>query len=213
MKDIIAHLRKEYSRESFDIKDASNDPFKQFSLWFEQALNAEVNEPNAMILSTISNENKPASRTVLLKALDDKGFVFFTNYNSRKGIHLESNPAASLVFLWLELHKQIIVEGTAEKLSAEESDKYFAIRPRQSQIGAWASPQSQILENRQELENQFAFYDKKFAAKIIKRPEHWGGFRIIPNRIEFWQGRESRLHDRILYKREKSKWKIIRLAP
>jgi pyridoxamine 5'-phosphate oxidase len=212
-KPKIAFLRKEYTKDFLNIEDVYENPLDQFNLWFSEALKHNIIEPNAMTLSTVDKSGSPSSRTVLLKDVDDKGFVFFTNYNSRKATQLEINPFASIVFLWLEMQKQVLIEGLVEKVSENESDEYFDIRPRDSQIGAWASPQSSVIESREELEKRFREFEKEFTGKKISRPPHWGGFRLIPNRVEFWQGRENRLHDRILYTFEQGVWKINRLAP
>jgi pyridoxamine 5'-phosphate oxidase len=212
-KPKIAFLRKEYTKDSLNIEDVYENPLDQFNLWFSEALKQNIVEPNAMTLSTVDKSGSPSSRTVLLKDVDEKGFVFFTNYNSRKATQLENNPFASIVFLWLEMQKQVLIEGLVEKVSKNESDEYFDIRPRDSQIGAWASNQSSVIESREELEKRFREFEKEFTGKKISRPPHWGGFRLIPNRVEFWQGRENRLHDRILYTFEQGVWKINRLAP
>ena len=209
----IAHLRAEYTKGQLDVDDVLPDPLKQFELWFGQALNAGITEPNAMTLSTVSPDKRPSSRTVLLKGVDAEGFVFYTNYNSRKGKQLSANPYASLVFLWLELQRQVLIEGITEKVSKEESDEYFAVRPRESQLGAVASEQSTEIESRNKLENNFKDIEDKYKGKPVPRPENWGGFRLIPNRIEFWQGRENRLHDRVLYLLNGNSWEIKRLAP
>ncbi|MFO8068037.1 MAG: pyridoxamine 5'-phosphate oxidase [Bacteroidales bacterium] len=213
MQDKYFNLRNEYTLGSLNIEDLSKDPLIQFKNWFEDALKLKVTEPNAMTISTIGADCKPSSRTVLLKGIDDDGFVFFTNYNSRKATQLMENPNAALTFLWPEIQRQAHVEGVVEKISAEESDIYFNSRPKNSRIGAWISPQSSVIESRKFLEEKFEEFKNTYSDKEIKRPQHWGGFRLIPQRIEFWQGRENRLHDRILYEKSGNTWKLCRLAP
>ena len=183
------------------------------SLWLDEAISSNLIDPNAMILATANKNRIPSARTVLLKGFDEKGFVFFTNYESAKTKELEENSFASLLFLWLELERQVRITGKTEKVSREESEKYFLTRPQESQLGAWASKQSEVIPNRKILENQFEEIKKRFENKEIPLPPFWGGYKVIPERIEFWQGRESRLHDRICYSSEKGKWKIERLLP
>lgn len=209
----LSHLRQEYAAATFDETVALPHPFSQFGQWFDQALEAGLVEPNAMTLATVDSEGKPRARVVLLKALDETGFVFYTNYQSDKARQLEVNPNASLVFLWLELQRQVRVEGWVEKVSEEESDEYFAVRPKSSQVGAWASPQSQEIPGRDFLEQKFRETEKRFECGEVPRPPFWGGFRLIPERMEFWQGRQSRLHDRLVYERSGSQWATKRLAP
>jgi pyridoxamine 5'-phosphate oxidase len=189
------------------------DPFRQFNLWFDEAKQFEAFEPTAAVLSTVGKENHPSSRTVLLKDVNKTGFVFYTNYESRKAKELTFNPNASLLFLWKELQRQVRIEGTAEKVSHEESEEYFHTRPRESQIGAWASDQSSIIPDRKSLDDKFEEYSRKFGEDEIPLPDFWGGYILIPNYFEFWQGRPNRLHDRICYKLENKMWKIFRLAP
>lgn len=209
----INYLRKEYHNKPLDIKDVCSDPFEQFNLWFTEAQQAQVIEPNAMILATASAEAIPSARTVLLKQVD-WGFLFFTNYGSRKAHELMENPRASLIFLWKELERQAIIEGHVEKASREESIEYFKKRPRKSQLGAWASNQDKILSSRQELEKAYREIEYSFENKEIPTPHYWGGFRVIPHRFEFWQGRENRLHDRLCYtQKEEGIWQIDRLSP
>lgn len=212
---LIANLREDYQRETLDISDVSTNPFTQFAKWFQAVLEAKLPEPNAMTLATATPSGKPSARMVLLKGFDENGFVFFTNYNSHKGQELIQNPQAALVFNWLELHRQVRIEGTVEKVSDEESTEYFQSRPKGSQIGAWASPQSSVIPNREVLEEKVAQLRQVYEhAEALPRPEHWGGFRVKPDRIEFWQGRPSRLHDRIQFSRQANgSWKIERLAP
>ena len=209
----IADLRKEYLNESLDIKDVDSDPFKQFKKWFSEAQKSQIREPNAMTLSTVSQDNHPSSRIVLLKGVGHDGFLFFTNYQSDKGEHIKNNPAVSLNFFWDVLERQIRIDGFAKKVETEISDDYFNSRPIGSRIGALASPQSQVVESRAWLENRFEVLTVKSEKESIQRPEHWGGYRVTPTRIEFWQGRASRLHDRIVYHQSEEGWRIQRLAP
>jgi pyridoxamine 5'-phosphate oxidase len=213
MQNQIQALRKEYCQTSLNESDLNPDPYLQFKHWFEQALASALPEANAMILSTVSASGQPSNRTVLLKELDAKGFVFFSNYHSRKGHEIDANPRVALLFFWPELERQIRIEGLAEKLSSSDSDAYFAIRPRASQLGAWASEQSQPLAAREVLETRILALDQKYAQETIPRPSHWGGYRVIPEKFEFWQGRPSRLHDRLCYQRHGQQWQINRLAP
>ncbi len=209
----ISSIRKEYALKQLDESEVDKNPFVQFGFWFNDALEAEVNEPNAMILSTVSSEGKPSSRVVLLKGFDENGFTFFTNYKSRKALHMETNPFASLLFFWPELERQVRIEGEIIKVSPEESDEYFNSRPEGSKIGAWASPQSSVIKSRGFLESIKMVIEDKFANRPISRPPNWGGFRLKPNLIEFWQGRPNRLHDRVQYSLSNGNWKIERLAP
>lgn len=213
-KHHIAHLRKEYSSQTLDLSDVLADPFSQFARWFDEAIQSEITEPNAMTLATASANGMPSARVVLLKGVDDNGFVFYTNYQSHKAKEMEENPRAALLFCWLELERQLRIEGTVERVSAAESTEYFQSRPKGSQIGAWASPQSQVIPNREYLETKLAELSHQYAeSDVLPRPEHWGGYRVRPLVIEFWQGRESRLHDRIRYRKEGNFWAIERLAP
>lgn len=202
------------SKKILDERTIDPDPFKQFSIWFNDAASSQMPLPNAMVVATADENGKPSARTMLLKDFNEQGFVFYTNYNSRKSRELESNPSAALVFYWPDLVRQIRIEGTLEKISAEESDRYFQTRARSGQIGAWASDQSEIIGSRAELDRRFEELEKQYAGKEIPRPPHWGGYRLKPSRIEFWQGREARLHDRIVYeKTSEGNWFIKRLAP
>lgn len=209
----IQGLRKEYRQASLNEAELQADPFSQFKYWFEQAISAQLPEPNAMILSTVSVSGAPSSRTVLLKELDSQGFVFFSNYASRKGREIAVNQQVCLLFYWAELERQVRIEGQIETISAADSDAYFASRPRGSQLGAWASSQSERLDSRETLEQTLQALEQEYADKAIPRPPHWGGYRVVPNAVEFWQGRPSRLHDRLLYQLEGQTWRVSRLSP
>jgi pyridoxamine 5'-phosphate oxidase len=208
----LADLRKDYSLKTLDEADVDPDPLKQFGVWMVEAIHAQVPEPTAMTLATANRKGHPSGRIVLLKGVDPRGFVFFTNYESRKGRELAENPFAALTFMWKELERQVRIEGRVEKVTPEESGAYYATRPLGSRIGAWASPQSRAIENRAWLEKRWA----ELAAQYGENPAlpgHWGGYRVIPEYLEFWQGRMSRLHDRIVYSRLGNAWQIERLAP
>lgn len=208
-----AELRREYTQHGLSQDNALPDAIAQFRLWFEQALTAQIIEPNAMTLSTVSSEGMPNARTVLMKAYDERGFVFFTNYESAKAHELASNPQAALLFPWLALERQVKIRGQVEKISTTESLKYFLSRPRGSQLGAWVSAQSSVISGRKVLELKLAEMKRKFGEGEIPLPDHWGGIRVKPATIEFWQGRPNRLHDRLQYTAVGDKWKIERLAP
>ena len=208
----LADLRKNYSLGSLDVADVAPDPIQQFHTWFAQALDAKLPEPNAMTVATVDAAGRPAARILLIKVVDERGFVFFTNYESRKGHELAVNPHASLLFHWIELERQVRIEGRVEKTSAEESDAYFASRPPGSRIGAWASEQSEVIDSRAALEAREAEVRAKYGDNP-PRPPHWGGYRVVPDTLDFWQGRPSRRHDRIRYTRAGSGWQIDRLSP
>ncbi len=208
-----AELRKDYSLAGLTEKDLARDPFRQFEKWFEEAQAAKLPEPNAMVLASGTREGRPSMRTVLLKGLDGRGFVFYTNYDSRKGRELADNPRASLLFPWIAMERQVMIEGSVVKVTREESDAYFHSRPRLSQLAAWASNQSTIISGRTSLEAAMKALDKQYAGQEVPLPPHWGGFRLVPETVEFWQGRRSRLHDRLRYRRDKDAWVVERLAP
>ncbi|RQS20408.1 pyridoxamine 5'-phosphate oxidase [Burkholderia sp. Bp8992] len=211
----LADLRINYSRASLDEADAAPDPLAQFDRWFKEALAAKLPEPNTMTLATVGDDGRPSARIVLIKGVDERGFVFFTNYESRKGRDLAAHPQAALLFYWIELERQVRIEGRIEKTSAEESDRYFASRPLGSRIGAWASEQSAVIDSRATLEAREKAVSERYGDNP-PRPPHWGGYRLVPDSIEFWQGRPSRLHDRLLYTRDAaaaSGWTISRLSP
>jgi len=214
MSTSIANMRKEYTQQSLDISDVASDPIEQFTRWFEEARKSELSEPNAMHLSTVSSNNRPSGRIVLLKGIEDRRFLFYTNYQSRKGQEMDQTPYVALTFFWAELERQVRVEGTISRVDEQTSTEYFRSRPRDSQIGAWTSPQSQSIENRDVLNERKADFTQKFTDQKVPRPPHWGGYAVSPEAIEFWQGRPSRLHDRILYQRgTDGSWQIQRLAP
>lgn len=209
----IAHLRKDYTLNGLRKEDVLKNPINQFERWFAEALASQVLEPNGMVLSTIGRDGYPQGRVVLLKDVDTRGFSFYTNYHSHKGDDLAQHPVASLTFWWPELERQVRIVGKVEKVEASESDAYFAIRPRGSQIGAWVSEQSQTIADRKVLEEKWAELEAQFADQTVVRPPHWGGYRVLPHQIEFWQGRPSRLHDRLCYTYESNEWKLERLSP
>jgi len=211
---ILHNLRHDYQAEELNEKSVSTDPILQFERWFQEAINAGISEPNAMTLATANVDFKPSARIVLLKGIEEGTFVFYTNYNSRKGKELLWNPYATLLFFWGELHRQVRIEGRVMKIPPDASESYFRSRPVASQLSGYISPQSEVIENRKFLEDKLADAEKKFPDKEVPRPEHWGGYKVIPNKIEFWQGRPNRLHDRLLFTLlENGQWKIERLAP
>lgn len=210
----IAALRKEYSREELTESSVSASPFEQFSRWFDEAMAAELPEPTAMTLATVSESGQPSARVVLLKGITERGFIFYSNYASHKGQDLDATPLAALLFFWPELERQIRIEGWVEQLTPEESYAYFASRPLASQIGAWASEQSSVVPSKAFLEQRYADMQQRFADGSVPLPPTWGGYRVIPATFEFWQGRPSRMHDRIRYRRnEEDVWEIERLSP
>ncbi|MEY4380844.1 MAG: pyridoxamine 5-phosphate oxidase [Bacteroidota bacterium] len=225
MSSSIADIRKDYKLASLDEADVASNPIDQFTRWWNEAVSSQIDEVNAMTLATANAAGTPSARIVLLKGYDANGFVFFTNYESDKAKNLAQNPKAAIIFFWKELERQIRIEGTVEKVSAADSDRYFNSRPAASRIGAWASPQSAVIENRLVIEQNVERYSSIFANDSIERPDHWGGYIVKPTSIEFWQGRSSRLHDRIRYTLETSaynastdtridaNWNIERLAP
>lgn len=210
---VVARLRREYTRDGLSEAAANPDPVEQFRLWFDEALEAGLHEPNAMTLATATPDGRPSARIVLLKGFDDRGFVFYTNYEGRKASELETNPFCALVFYWGELERQVRVEGRAERVPAVESDAYYASRPRGSRLGAWVSEQSRPAKSREELEERLREMKKDYEGREIPRPPFWGGYRVAPESLEFWQGRENRLHDRLLYRRNLEGWSIERLQP
>lgn len=209
----VAQLRRDYTKTALVESELRENPIDQFVEWFEQALSVDLIDPNAMTLSTATKNGSPSSRIVLLKGVDKKGFRFFTNYNSRKGRELDENPQAALCFYWAPLERQVRIEGKVQKLSADDSEAYFQQRPRLSQLGAWASTQSSKVDSREQLEARFKEIKKRFEDKDVPLPDFWGGYLLKHTRIEFWQGRESRMHDRICYEKEKEGWIKFRLAP
>ncbi len=212
LQNSLAALRKSYERAELGESHSAADPLDQFERWLGEAVSAQVPEPNAMTLATVGSDLRPSTRIVLIKGYDARGIVWYTNYDSRKGQELAGNPFAALQFHWVELERVVRIEGRVEKAGAEESDAYFASRPFESRIGAWASPQSQVIPGRETLVKNAALYGAKFLL-APPRPPHWGGYRLVPDRWEFWQGRKSRLHDRLRYRREDGAWLRERLAP
>lgn len=210
----LADLRKDYSKASLDISNVQTHPTDQFNKWFDEALKAEVPEPNAMSLATVSTDNRPSCRIVLLKGIEDNKFLFYTNYQSHKGRELENNPTCALTFFWPELERQVRIEGTVTRVDEKKSEAYFQSRPLGSQVGAWASPQSSVIESRVILEERKKQIEKRFEGKsVLPKPHQWGGYQVDPVMIEFWQGRENRLHDRIEFVKVDGSWTRHRLAP
>ena len=214
MKRDISDLRQEYALKSLDVQDVKHDPIEQFDTWFEEAMSGQIAEPNAMILSTTDDKGRADARTVLLKSFGKNGFSFYTNFESDKGRQLAAQPHCHLLFLWLELQRQVRIKGTAIKLDNAEAELYFQSRPNGSKIGAWASHQSTVIPNREALESSFKTYTSKYEnVDDIPKPEYWGGYLIVPYEMEFWQGRQSRLHDRLRYRLNTNSWILERLAP
>jgi pyridoxamine 5'-phosphate oxidase len=209
----LAALRRDYALASLTETEVDADPVRQFERWFADAVSARVPEPNAMTLSTATRDGVPSGRIVLLKGVDANGFVFFTDYRSRKGVELGENPLAALTFLWKEIERQVRITGSVSRVSTQESEAYFRTRPPGSRLGAWASQQSSAIANREELEAQLQEVTRRFPNGDVPLPPHWGGFRVMPDEIEFWQGRTNRLHDRLLYRRSDGGWEISRLSP
>jgi pyridoxamine 5'-phosphate oxidase len=210
----LADMRKDYGLAGLLEKDLAKNPFRQFEKWFEEAEAAKITEPNAMTLATVGRDGRPAARTVLLKGCDGRGFVFYSNYESRKGRELDANARATLLFPWVAMERQVMVEGPVARVSREESEAYFLSRPRASQLAAWASPQSTVVAGRVVLEESYRVIEKKYEGRTVPLPPNWGGFRLAPETVEFWQGRRSRLHDRLRYRREPGgDWVVERLAP
>jgi pyridoxamine 5'-phosphate oxidase len=211
--DHVARLRKEYTRAGLKESNAASDPIEQFRRWFDEALAADLHEPNAMTLATATPDGRPSARVVLLKGFDERGFVFYTNYEGRKSGELEANPRCALVFYWGELERQVRIEGHASRVPGEESDQYFGSRPRGSRLGAWASEQSRPVRDRGALEERLRGLEAEYEGREVPRPPFWGGYRVEPETIEFWQGRENRLHDRLVYRRSGGSWRRERLQP
>jgi pyridoxamine 5'-phosphate oxidase len=211
--DDLARVRKEYSRHALDESDVDLNPLVQFNRWFQEALNAALSEPNAMVLATATPEGKPSARVVLLKGYDERGMVFFTNYEGRKSVELHANPYAALAFYWIELERQVRIEGTVEKTTRQESEEYFRTRPLESRLSAWASKQSTVIPSRNFLEQKMTDLKSRYENQEVPLPAFWGGFRLQPQMFEFWQGRENRLHDRIRYTQRGGVWVIERLSP
>jgi pyridoxamine 5'-phosphate oxidase len=210
----LEDLRREYTQRGLREEDLAPDPFTQFGAWFDEVTQADIREPNAMTLATATPDGQPSARMTLLKGVDARGFVFYTNYKSRKGNELTTNPRAALVFFWVQLERQVRVEGRVERVSGEESDSYFASRPEGSQLGAWASQQSAVLPDRGRLEARYEELRAQYEGQEIPRPSFWGGYRVVPEMVEFWQGRVNRLHDRLRYRRQADgSWAIERLSP
>ena len=213
MDDTLIALRRDYTAATLDIEDVAADPMDQFAIWMKEAMEADILDVEAMTLATVSTSGIPSARIVLLRGYDARGFSFYTNYESQKALELQGNGACALVFHWSEIERQVRIQGTAERVTSAESEAYFATRPRGSQLGAWASQQSTVLQSRKELEDKWNALEAKYESKEIDRPPFWGGYRVVPTCMEFWQGRRSRLHDRLRYRWVESNWILERLAP
>ncbi len=213
LRSYINTLRHDFAKQTLDEKDVNKDPVLQFEKWFKEAVDAKVNEANAMTVCTATADGKPSARILLLRNFDETGFVFYTNYTSRKGFEILANPHCALLFFWPELERQVRIEGVLKQQTPEESDAYFSSRPRSSKLGAWTSQQSHIIASRKILDEEYEKLSEKYPTENVPRPSYWGGYVLQPTNIEFWQGRPSRLHDRVLYTKENNDWKIERLAP
>lgn len=210
----LAALRREYGDQGVDVPDLAPDPITMFQRWMDDTVQSGLHEPNAMVVTTVSAEGRPSTRMVLLKAVDERGFVFYTNYESQKGEDIEANPAVSLLFPWHDLQRQVRVEGTATRVTQQESEAYFSSRPRGSQLGAWASPQSREVASRAELDDLYEAVEERFGDSVdVPLPPQWGGYVVRPDVVEFWQGRKGRMHDRMVFRREEDGWSTVRLAP
>lgn len=213
VQNYLNEIRRDFSGKPLDEQSVKKSPIEQFDVWFEEAVDAQLLDPYAMSITTVSTDGQPSTRIVYMRGISEDGFVFYTNYNSDKGQNLENNNKIALNFFWGALERQIRVEGVVERVTDAVSDAYFNNRPRESQIGAWASNQSSVIGDRKELEDKVAFYTEKFKGVDVPRPQHWGGYLVKPSKVEFWQGRPSRLHDRIVYSKNQGNWKLSRLAP
>lgn len=213
LRKYISNLRHDFTLQHLDESLVEQDPFLQFEKWLKEATQAQLPEPNAMILSTADKEGRPSGRVLLLRDFSSEGFIFYTNYESRKGKEIAENPFGAMTFFWQQLERQVRIEGKLQKLKEDLSDTYFSGRPRESQIGAWTSPQSKKLKNRNELDELNKKFHEKFKDKEVARPKHWGGYTLVPEKIEFWQGRAGRLHDRLVYQKVENSWQMYRLAP
>jgi len=213
LRNYLNSIRRDFMQQELNESSVEKTPLMQFSKWMEEAINAQILDPHAMVIATVSEDGKPSARTVYIRDFNEEGIVFYTNFNSRKGKELSANKNCSVLFLWEEVERQIRIEGTVEKVAEKVSDTYFSARPRESQIGAWASQQSEKIKSREELENKLAEYTEKFKNQTVPRPPHWGGYLIKPIYFEFWQGRPNRLHDRVVYEKRNEDWSIFRLNP
>ncbi len=213
IQNYLNEIRRDFMKQSLNENDVEKSPYDQFAKWFEEAVNSQILDPYAMTVSTVNEQCRPSSRVVYLRDISENGMIFYTNYLSRKGHDIEQHPFVSVNFYWAELERQIRIEGSVEKVSEDKSDEYFAKRPRESQIGAWASEQSSEIPRRENLEERVAYFTRKFQNQPVPRPPHWGGYLIKPHYFEYWQGRPNRLHDRIVYEWIDNEWKIKRLAP